>query len=563
MFKVSEKILPFGATPDERQINHMNMEKKVFFHFGINSFSNVEWGNGKEDPAAFAPKKVDTDQWIRVAKDAGFKLAILTAKHHDGFCLWQTAYSEHSIKNSPYQNGKGDIVRQFTDSCRKYGLKVGIYISPWDRNSPYWGKSEYSDYYADQLTELVTNYGEIDEIWWDGAGSGETEYNWKLWADIISKHQPKALIFGPTPKSFGSSEYVSLRWVGNERGFAGKTHYASIDPDSDALEKTANLNTGKIGGVRYLPAEVDVSVRPGWFYHASQRDMVKTPRDLDDIWFHSVGRNAIMLLNFPPNTDGIIEEPDATRAIQSNQRIEKMLEKDFALGASVKTSVAAFSEETDAENLTDGSYDTFFASKETDKEAVFEISLPQKARFNVLSVSEVFELGERITEFEVKNKETGEVIATGTSVGRKKMLRFPYVETSKIELYVKAEAQLVLRSISLYDYVAPEESGETQYGGNLLELDGASVELSDGGKEARLVFGGVYDYNYVQLKLTSDAPYEIFAFDGTNYYSVAKRNGNTSLQTVALDTVKGSYQLKIKADAPFDTNHPFSVFMKK
>jgi alpha-L-fucosidase len=189
-------IEPFGATPNERQVAHYKIGKKVFFHFGVNTFTSSEWGSGTEVEDIFNPSALDTDQWLRVAKEAGFELAILTVKHHDGFCLWPSAYTEHSVKNSPYKNGKGDVVREFVDSCHKYGLKVGLYISPWDRHSPHWGKDDYNDYFANQLTEILTGYGEIHEVWWDGAGSRDAVYDWDLWESIVRENQPKAAIFG-------------------------------------------------------------------------------------------------------------------------------------------------------------------------------------------------------------------------------------------------------------------------------------------------------------------------------------------------------------------------------
>ena len=272
-------IEPCGAVPSEIQLNHFRLSKKAFFHFGVNTFTDNEWGNGTEVEKIFAPTDLDTDQWIRTIKEAGFTLAIITAKHHDGFCLWPSRYTEHSVKNSPYKDGKGDVIREFTDSCRKYGIKAGVYISPWDRNSPLWGKDEYSDYYAKQLTELMTEYGELYEVWWDGAGSTETRYDWSLWESIVRKYQPNAAIFG----SLGAAEYVDIRWVGNEKGFAGETHYASIDPKYLLNETPAVLNVGDINGRKFIPSETDVSIRPGWFYHASQDDAVKSVSLLSDI----------------------------------------------------------------------------------------------------------------------------------------------------------------------------------------------------------------------------------------------------------------------------------------
>ena len=239
-------IIPFGAVPSERQLAHYEM-KKAFFHFGVNTFTDVEWGNGEELEKSFDPTEMNVEQWMETVKKAGFDLAIITAKHHDGFCLWPSKYTEHSVKNSPYKNGSGDVVREFTDACRKFGIKAGVYLSPWDRNAPFWGTADYSEYYAKQLTELVTEYGEIHEVWWDGAGSAETPYDWELWASIIRKNQPNACIFG----SMGATPYAEMRWVGNENGTAGKTHYASINAHDLEVEERPALNSGKIGGNRY------------------------------------------------------------------------------------------------------------------------------------------------------------------------------------------------------------------------------------------------------------------------------------------------------------------------
>ncbi len=210
-------LKPYGAVPNARQMAHYKIEKKAFFHFGVNTFTNLEWGEGTEKESFFNPVGCDCRQWIRAIKAAGFELAIITAKHHDGFCLWPSAYTEHSVKNSPYKDGQGDIIREFTDACREYGVKAGVYLSPWDRNAPYWGTNEYSKYYNLQLTELLTNYGRIDEVWWDGAGSKETPYDWGMWAHTVRNLQPDAVIFG----SMGATPYVEMRWVGNEAGFAG------------------------------------------------------------------------------------------------------------------------------------------------------------------------------------------------------------------------------------------------------------------------------------------------------------------------------------------------------
>ncbi len=552
MLKI-HKIKPFGAVPNEQQIYHMNLEKKAFFHFGPNTFTNLEWGNGDESASVFNPVGVDTDQWIRTVKEAGFKMAILTVKHHDGFCLWPSEFTEQSVKNSPYKNGKGDIVREFTDSCHKYGIRVGIYFSPWDRHSKYWGTAEYSDYYANQLRELVTNYGRIDEVWWDGAGSSETVYNWKMWHDIIMENQPNALMYG----SFGATDYVSLRWVGNETGYASTTHYASIDAVSLRKEIKNDLNMGKIGGERYIPAEVDVSIRPGWFYHKSQSEMVKSPRELDNLYFNSIGRNAILLLNFPPNRNGVIEELDATRAIESHKRISKMLENNLAKGAKV-TAKSVYSEETRPENVTDGSYDSFYAASENEKNAELLITLNEETSFNVFEISEVFELGERVTSFALYNGDSGKLIAEGTSIGRKKILRFSTETAKNLRVVINALTMPTVRSIALYSYEAPPEIEGYKPQGNLLYMDGANVEyLSD--REVVLSFGGIYEYNIISCSTKEKANYEVFAFDGSKYYSIFKGEKLPGGRSIRVENVKDSYQLKIVSDVPFDEKDTFSV----
>ncbi len=551
-------IKSFGAIPTDLQIAHMNMEKKVIFNFGMNTFTNSEWGTGKELPTQFAPTAVDTDQWIETAKKAGFTLALLSVKHHEGFCLWQTKYSEQSVKNSPYLQGKGDIVRQFTDSCKKYGMKVGLYLSPWDRNSPHWGTDAYNDYYANQLVELLTGYGKLYEIWWDGAGSTEAKYDWKRWADLIHKYQPEALIFG----SLGATPYTSLRWVGNERGFAGETHYASIEAAVVEKEIPKHMNVGLIGGNRYLPAEVDVSTRPGWFYHESQTKHVRSPKEMDDYWFHSVGRNAILLLGFSPNRDGLVHEIDARRAIESHARIQAMLKNDFALHAS-GTANTVYCEETGADNLFDGNNETFYAAKQSEKSVKIEIVLKEKARFNTLCLSEVFELGERITSFVLTDKATGDVITQGTSVGRKKFMRFPYVETQHLCLWLKGEAAPVLRGFHLYDYIPPQVETGSNEAINLMKQEGARSQVSKDEKTVELSFGGIYSFDTIEFETKEPSEYEIFAFNGSTYDLIAKGYNDGMEYHVKVDPVEGCYQIKITTTSAFYKKSVFTVYRSK
>lgn len=325
---------PYGATPTDLQVKWNQLEYYAFAHFNMNTFTDREWGYGDEDPKKFNPTEFDAEQWARIVKDAGMKGIILTAKHHDGFCLWPSAYTEHSIKNSPYKNGKGDIVKEVADACKKYGLKFGVYLSPWDRNHPGYATAEYVEYFHNQLKELMTNYGNIYEVWFDGANGGDgyyggaretrkidskTYYEWDKVTEIVRKHQPKAIIWG---------DAVDARWVGNEKGIAAVTNWSTLDRDSiiPGKDNRRFLVNGIKGGKDWSPAEADVSTRPGWYYHKNQDNQVKTLPHLLDIYYKSVGRNANLLLNIPIDTRGLIHENDEKQLM----RLGEKLKEDFA-----------------------------------------------------------------------------------------------------------------------------------------------------------------------------------------------------------------------------------------
>ncbi|MCX7006821.1 MAG: alpha-L-fucosidase, partial [Kiritimatiellaeota bacterium] len=286
-------LTPFPPVPSPEQLAWQRMELTMFLHFGVNTFSDREWGTGKEEEQSFNPTALDCRQWARTAKAAGFKLLILTAKHHDGFCLWPTKLTEHCVRNSPWKNGQGDVARKFVEACHAEGLKVGLYLSPWDRNNPKYGSDAYNDYFVGQLTELLTNYGPVDEMWFDGAcGEGpngkKQVYDWPRYYATIRKLMPHALIAISGP---------DIRWVGNESGVARLG------------EKSAQRG----GTPRCAPAECDVSIRPGWFYHATEDAKVKSLAKLIEIYFASVGRNSSLLLNVPPDRRGLMAEPDVAR----------------------------------------------------------------------------------------------------------------------------------------------------------------------------------------------------------------------------------------------------------
>ena len=548
-------IEPFGSVPSERQLAHFEM-KKAFFHFGVNTFTGMEWGNGTEREHLFHPSECNVEQWIDVIKQAGFDMAILTAKHHDGFCLWPSAYTEHSVQYSPYRGGKGDIVREFTDACHKYGIKVGLYLSPWDRNAPFWGTDEYSAFYAKQLTELMENYGEIHEVWWDGAGSSETRYDWALWAGIIREKQPTACIFG----SMGATPFVEMRWVGNERGAAGKTHYASIDAESLLIETPAELNVGKQGGDRYIPSECDVSIRPGWFYHAGQDQAVKSASRLNRLWFESVGRNSILLLNFPPDRRGLVHETDAKNAIRSHECISAMLETDLLTDATV-TASTTLRDDLCAQNLI-GKNDAFYAASETT--AVLNITLPRPASFNVFTVSEVLEAGERVNAWRLEAMDDNQaaLLGEGTSVGHLRAVRIPLREYTHLRLTVTGIVPPVLRALRAHLFIDAEEDGDEADSNNLMTRETANAEIR--GKEAVLSFGGIYPFNVVSFKNRGESAYEILAFNGTRYESLCSGTAHDGVVTAHLpETVEGSYQIMIRCETGFSCSGEFDVRLKK
>ena len=526
-------IEPFGATPNAVQVAHYKIGKKVFFHFGVNTFTNREWGTGKEIEEIFCPTELDTDQWIRIAKESGFELAILTVKHHDGFCLWPSAYTTHSVKNSPYKNGQGDVLREFVDSCHKYGMKVGVYISPWDINSPHWGKDEYNEYFANQLTELLTGYGEIYEVWWDGAGSRDAHYDWGLWENIIRTHQPKAGIFG----SMGAADYCDFRWVGNEKGYAGQTHYASIELQDIVDEIRSVLNEGQIGAGAYRPSEVDVSIRPGWFYHSDQDKKVKTASKINKIWFDSVGRNSMMLLSFPPDTRGLVCDRDAEKAIASGKCIEKMLSINYATDAEISVEGGSVIDVTDR---ADGEEIKVFNGN------VLDMILPKPKRINVFSIGELVEAGERIVSFKLESIEDGEarLLYRGTSVGFRRAFIFEGGEYGHLRFTVtEAVAPALLTRIGLYLFEDCDDAEEADPDGELVK----TIDLSRNGCRADVFFGGIYPFDRIEFSLDKQSEYKVYAFSGQVYELIHEGEAIGRVGINLPVPISDSYQIRIDA----------------
>jgi alpha-L-fucosidase len=442
---------PVGALPTEQQLNWHELEFYAFVHFNMNTFTNKEWGFGNESPALFNPTNLDCRQWAKVCKDAGLKGIILTAKHHDGFCLWPSAYTEHSVKYSPWKNGKGDVVKELSEACKEFGLKMGIYLSPWDRNHADYGKPEYITYYRNQLRELLSNYGEFFEVWFDGANGGtgwygganeerkidnRTYYDWEYTRKIVRELQPGASMF--------SDAGPDVRWVGNEQGWAGETNWSTLNREDFAPGVVSDLRflqNGQENGSFWVPAEVDVSIRPGWFYHPSEDGKVKSLKQLLDIYYNSVGRNASLLLNFPVDITGQINPIDAERVRQLAEVLKADFAKNLATGKKAEATNFRGNSKKYRANLTiDGDKNTYWATDDGVSTASLTIDFGQPTTFNRFLVQEYIRLGQRVQKFsvEVYDGDGWNEIASGTTIGYKRILRFPDVTTLKLRLNILA-----------------------------------------------------------------------------------------------------------------------------
>ena len=454
---------PYGPVPTARQIAHEEMEFYGFVHFTVNTFTGREWGLGDEAESVFNPTDFSAEQIVQTAKDAGMKGLILTCKHHDGFCLWPSAYTTHSVTNSTWQNGRGDVVRAMSDACRKAGLKFGVYLSPWDRNRADYGTPAYIPHYRDQLRELLTNYGPIFEVWFDGANGGDgyyggakekrsidrkTYYDWPNTWSIVRTLQPDAAMF--------SDGGPDLRWVGNERGFAGDPSWATLNAadffPGQADEK--RLNSGDRPGTDWVPAECDVSIRPGWFYHATEDAKVKTPGQLLDIYYKSVGRGACLNLNLPPDKRGRINEAD----VQSLHEFRRILDATFAHNLAWATKVSASNTRGQArqfgpENAVRPRPGKYWATDDGVTNAELVLEWPRPVTFNVVSLKEYLPLGQRIGAFALDQWQAGQWVrfAAGTSIGSHRLIRGEPVRTGKIRLRITdAPAGPALAELGVY-----------------------------------------------------------------------------------------------------------------
>ena len=434
--------------PTRQQLEWQQLETYAFIHFGLNTFNDMEWGYGNTPSYTFNPTHLDCEQWALTLKACGMKGVIFTAKHHDGFCLWPTETTDYSIKNTYYKDGKGDLVRELSDACKKHGLKFGLYLSPWDRNQPEYGYNGYVEVYHQQIEELTSNYGELFEFWFDGANGGtgwyggadeiraivaEKYYNYEKARDIVWCHSPNAAIFGGT--------VPTLRWIGNEEGKAGATLWSNYKADYESLNDTKALSKGFPDGEAWLPAEVDVSIRPGWFYHEREDSLVKTVEQLTDIYYHSVGHNANLLLNFPVNKEGRIASIDSIRALEWHRALQAEFDDNLLKDCKVMASDTR-GWRFKAKHVLCDNYTHYWATHDGVKHAELVFEFPRPTTFNRLLLQEYIPLGQNVDAFYLdyyfNDKwlpiETGEPT---TTIGYKRLLRLQSVKADKLRIRFK------------------------------------------------------------------------------------------------------------------------------
>ena len=445
---------PCGPVPTEDQMKWQDMEMYAFIHYSMNTYTDEEWGFGNEKLELFNPDSLDCRQWARVCKQAGMKGIIFTAKHHCGFCMWPSKYTEYSVKNTPWKNGKGDVVRELADACRKEGLKFAVYLSPWDRNHPEYGRPAYVDYFRNQLRELLTQYGDIFEVWFDGANGGDgwygganetrkidgkTYYGWAETFRMIREQQPHAVIWND------GGDRGDLRWVGTEAGNVGETNWSLLNKEGDVTWQM--LHYGLETGDSWVPGETNTSIRPGWFYHATEDAHVKSLSKLMDTYYKSVGRNSTLLLNFPIMPNGRIHPTDSLRGIAFNKMIHEVFKTDLAKKAKIRRSDSGHS---------------------------FVITFKKPTAFNRFVAEEDIRYGQRVKKFSLEAEVNGQwkplkdmLVEQGdglTTIGHRRIICFPTIEATRLRFTITdAKCEPMIQKTAVY--LAPELTADIPYSG--------------------------------------------------------------------------------------------------
>ena len=475
-----------GPVPNANQLRWQDMEMYAFIHYSLNTYTDQEWGFGNESPQLFNPSDLDCKQWARVCKQAGMKGVIFTAKHHCGFCMWPSAYTDYSVKNSPWKNGKGDVVRELADACRKEGLEFAVYLSPWDRNHPEYGRKEYVTYFRNQLRELLTNYGEIFEVWFDGANGGDgwygganevrkidrtTYYEWPETYHMIRELQPKCLIWND------GSDRGDLRWVGTEAGNVGETNWSLLNHDGEV--DWGMLHFGLESGDAWVPGETNTSIRPGWFYHDTENEHVKSLSKLMETYYKSVGRNSTLLLNFPIAPNGRIHPNDSLRGIAFANMIKQVFKNDLARKATVTASEERGKKFT-ARNVTDGKPDTYWTTADETTTGTLTFEFKKPTTFNRFLAEEYIPLGQRVKKFALEAFVDGawiplkdELVESGdglTTIGHRRIICFPSVTAQKLRFTIlESKACPLISKIGVFN--APELNADIPNSGEKLSSD--------------------------------------------------------------------------------------------
>lgn len=456
---------PLLPLPEQKQVDWQRMETYAFIHFGLNSFCDREWGYGDTDPKMFNPKRLDCEQWVKTLMAAGMKGVILTAKHHDGFCLWPFEGNDYNVSKSPWRNGKGNVVKELSEACKKHGLKFAVYLSPWDRSRADYGSPSYVDYFHSQLRDLLTHYGPVFEVWFDGANGGDgyyggardkrtidrkNYYNYPRIYQILDSLQPQAVVF--------SDGGPGCRWVGNEKGFAGETNWAFIPKNTvyPGYPNYPELQFGYPDGDQWTAAECDVSIRPGWFYHPEEDDKVKSPEQLADLYYRSVGHNATLLLNFPVDRNGLINPIDSANAVNFHKLIQRELGNNLVAGMKPKVSNERGGQFA-AQALTDGSWDTYWATSDGVTSADITFTFKKAQKMNRIMLQEYIPLGQRVKKFAVEwldKNGTWKAVEQGeetTTIGYKRLLRFLTVETKGLRVRIlDSRGPICMNNIGVY-----------------------------------------------------------------------------------------------------------------